>query len=220
MPALADVSRNDHKGSFRTQGHSFQNASKWTYVIEPVSKMVKDEAGRATNLAEFKQTGINEASTGFFVCRSHDDLFREIDTPDPDLSDEKILNLLMYGATLKELWSQIKVIEHARNASETIPIPIPLTPDVRLKAILDLAHKLKSQIEGSRDRNQRQTFKIEHIIKHVKTEFPFLAGSSAAEFLRRRSTDRFWNGCSFGAKPRSDRKRAKYIADHHGYSQK
>ena len=149
------------------------------HVIEPVGKMVKDETGRATNLAIFKQTGINEASTGFFVCRYHDDLFRDIDTPDPDLSDENILNLLMYRATLKELWTQIKVIEHARNASATIPIPIQLTPDVRLRAILDLTNRLKTQIEGQGNHDQSHTLKIEHIVKHIKTEFPFLAGSSA-----------------------------------------
>ena len=149
------------------------------HVLQPIIKIAKNEDGRATGQTILEETGINEASTGYFVCRPHDGLFEKIDAPEPDLSDAKILNLLMYRASLKELWAQIKTIDTARNASSDLALPIEMIADVRLRAISDLAAGLRDQIEEPRDQSQGDPIRTKHVIKHIKTDFPFLAASSA-----------------------------------------
>ena len=149
------------------------------HVLQPINKISKNQDGRATGQPILEETGINEASTGYFVCRPHDGLFEKIDAPETDLSDIRILNLLMYRASLKELWTQIKTIETVRNVTKDFALPVEVIADVRLRAISDLVLGLKDQIEESRDQRQSKPLRIEHVIKHIRTDFPFLAASSA-----------------------------------------
>ena len=149
------------------------------HVLQPANRIANNDAGLATGQPIFEQVGINEASTGYFVCGSHDGLFRGIDTNDPDLSDKRILDLLMYRTSLKELWNQIRTIDIARSAGRDIPLPIEVNPEIRMRAISELATKLKDQIQIRNAEEQVDGIRTVHIIKHIKTDFPFLVAASA-----------------------------------------
>ena len=157
------------------------------HVLQPANRISNNESGKATGTPMFQSVGIHEASTGYFVCRRHDDTFREIDTPEPDLSNQRILDLLMYRACLKELWIQIKTIDVAKEVGKDIALPPQMLPEVKIRAIFDLASKLKYRIGKTRDTTLGDKTQTKHIVRKIKTELPFLAASSAGS-----SSDMVW----------------------------
>ena len=57
------------------------------HVIRPMVKTGHDEEGRSYPDLGFQLEGINQASTGTFVCWTHDRAFTEIDTIPIDFDD-------------------------------------------------------------------------------------------------------------------------------------
>ena len=81
------------------------------HVIQLTGRLLTDASGEVRQPVKAEKIGINNASTRPFVCRYHEDLFEEIERPDADVRDRRVLDLMMYRSTLLELWNQLKIAE-------------------------------------------------------------------------------------------------------------
>ena len=76
----------------------------------------------------------------------------------------------------------------AREAGEDLSLPPEMVPEVRIRAISDLAVRLKDRIENTGEELQGDFTQTKHVIRTIKTELPFLAASSAGS-----SSDVAWD---------------------------
>ena len=150
------------------------------HVIQPTSKLGKDEKDRLQTRSSLELIGINEASTGTFVCRAHDDIFKEIDQPHIDLENDRLLDLLMYRAALLELWTQLKTLETMLDVRRAVPLYPTIDPEVKLRAAADLVSRLKRQFQIGYRGNSTDAVRAKHVVRKLKTELPFLASASAS----------------------------------------
>lgn len=58
---------------------------------------------------------INNALVGSFTCRKHEKVFSAIDDPNPDLTDYKNLNLMVYKPIIASLWLQKLLLQRAQD---------------------------------------------------------------------------------------------------------
>ena len=144
------------------------------HVVQPESRFETEKDKLPELSPKFREQGINDASTGHFACSSHDNLFREIDNPEMALGDAQILNLLMYRATLKELWALLKTNPFDNEATTVVPTLVTQLPDIRLRAMDDLVTRLRKEILGKTN----PSF-IKHITCTIKTATPTIAASCA-----------------------------------------
>ena len=148
-------------------------------VIQPEAKIRQTPSGRIGTHLQFESVGINEASTGHFICRSHDEAFKEIDHSELDTSDQRTFDLLMYRATLKELWIQLRIFETNLRMRDARPFRLPLDPEIKLRAVVDLATRLKVHLETPSETESQSKIRTIHLVRHIKSEIPFLAAASA-----------------------------------------
>ena len=78
------------------------------HVVQAMLRAGHDEVGRSYPKLVFERAGINRASTGTFVCRTHDAKFADIDTVPMDFDDPRVCDLLFYRAVMKEAWQLFK----------------------------------------------------------------------------------------------------------------
>ena len=148
-------------------------------VIQPESKIFKNPSGRIGPHLLFEPIGINEASTGTFICRSHDEAFKEIDHPDLDICNQRTLDLLMYRATLRELWVQTRTLESQLKVREVRPFRLSIDPEIKIRAAVDLAARLKGKLEETRTSESESILRTSHIVRFIKTEIPIIGSASA-----------------------------------------
>ena len=144
------------------------------HVIQPETRFITTEDNLTNVAPQFLKEGINEASTGSFTCSKHDQRFRQIDNPDMDMQDYKILDLLMYRAAMKELWTLLKTNEAENKFAAAIPRPLGHQPDMRLMAMNQLISYLTRKIT---ERTKHPA--IKHITRRIKTTRPTIAASCA-----------------------------------------
>lgn len=173
------------------QAHSVSRAILSTIqqdgnVIQPGTRMIKDDAGRSLPDVRFNSAPITLASTGRFACETHDKEFQIIDTPFMDFDNAKVLDLLFFRAMLMEAWTllrTLKGITHLERQKGQIPTPPSIRHHIRLKAVLDTVNRLKPFI--SKVNYPSSISPVEHIVRPVKSNHPFVAGSSAGSGLTR-----------------------------------
>ena len=64
---------------------------------------------------------INNVLVGSFTCSKHEKVFRPIDDPNPDLTDYKNLNLMVYKSILATLWRQKLFLQQAQDSLAQAP---------------------------------------------------------------------------------------------------
>ena len=147
------------------------------HVIRLNGRLSTDESGEITQPVIAERIGINKASTGPFVCRYHEDLFKEIERPDANTRDNRTLDLMMYRATLLELW---KLLTMAKHVSKYVPpfMPPNIRPSHRLQAATNLANRL-GQGFSDEAAGYRPDIAIKHIVRTIKTKAPIVATAQA-----------------------------------------
>ena len=70
---------------------------------QPPVNLFWSSSNKAT---ETIRMGIGDAATGFFTCEGHEKSFFSIDATAPDLANVVNLNLMVYKATIAQLWAQ------------------------------------------------------------------------------------------------------------------
>ena len=148
--------------------------------MQPVLRVGHDGMGRSRPHLEFRHEGRLKASTGTFICRKHDDLFKDIDTTPMDFNDPRICDLLFYRAVLKEAWLLLRMQDAQAwiEKSGRVSISSPNHPYTRLRALLDLKFRLEPFLStGSCDENTRP---VDHWVRHVKGDYPIIAASYAS----------------------------------------
>ena len=147
------------------------------HVIQLTGRLLTDASGEVRQPVKAEKIGINNASTGPFVCRYHEDLFEEIERPDADVRDSRILDLMMYRATLLELWKQLTVTEPL---SKYVPPSMPphIRPSHRLRAITDLTNRL-GQGFSPEVAGYQPAIKIKHLARTIKTRMPIVGAAQA-----------------------------------------
>ena len=148
------------------------------HVMQPTPRTYKEDTGRAGIQVGLREVGINQASTGSFLCRTHEEFFMEIEDPEADISDIRVLNLMMYRATLKERWTQLRTLESMREIAKVLPFGMEAHPEIRLRANIDIANRLNLKLTQP-TRHQDDSFKIKHIVRTIKTNSPILAVAQA-----------------------------------------
>ena len=76
---------------------------------------------------------INNVFVGSFTCRRHEEMFSPIDDPDPDLTDYRNLNLMLYKPILATLWRQKLLLQMAQDSLAEVPQREPFQFEVRLQ---------------------------------------------------------------------------------------
>ena len=147
------------------------------HVIRLAGTPSTDASGNPSQTVEAQTIGINKASTGPFVCKYHEDLFKEIETPEADIHDNHVLDLMMYRASLLELWKLLRVTEPLSKWA-TPSVPPPIQPSNKLRAATDLANRLGPRFDPD-VRNQRPAIEIKHLVKTIKTTTPIFAAAQA-----------------------------------------
>ena len=173
------------------QAHSVSRAILSTIqqngnVIQPSTRMIKDDAGRSLPDVRFNSAPITLASTGRFACETHDKEFQIIDTPFMDFDNAKVLDLLFFRAMLMEAWTllrTLKGITHLERQKGQIPTSPSTRHDIRLKAVLDAVNGIKPFIRDVNYISAKSP--VEHIVRRVKSNRPFVAASSAGGGLDR-----------------------------------
>ena len=64
---------------------------------------------------------INNATVGSFTCRRHEEMFGPIDDPDPDLTNQNNLNLMLYKAIIATLWLQKLLLKMWQDELALVP---------------------------------------------------------------------------------------------------
>ena len=147
------------------------------HVTRLTGRLLTDASGAISQPVKAEPIGIKKASIGPFVCRYHEDLFKEIERPDANLRDKRILDLMMYRATLLELWKQLTVTEPI---AKYVPPSMPphLRPSHRLRAITDLTNRL-GQGFSPEVAGYQPAIEIKHVVRTIKTRTPIVAAAEA-----------------------------------------
>ncbi len=147
------------------------------HVTQLIGRPETDASGEFSQVARAEKIGINRASTGPFVCRHHEDLFKEIERPDADIKDNRILDLMMYRAALLELWKQLRMTGPTSKFVHPA-MPPHIRPSYRLRAMINLANRLGQGL-GSVSDDYRPAIRIKHLVRMVKTKTPIVAAAQA-----------------------------------------
>ncbi len=148
------------------------------HVVQAKIRTGHDEVGRSYPNLIFEPTGINRASTGSFVCRTHDAKFADIDTVPMDFEDPRVRDVLFFRAIIKEAWqlfkAQFATMSFERN--QPWPTSLPNHPNTRLRALLNAMRRVRPWLATSGDSADRPVI---HVIRRMKTDHPIVAASSA-----------------------------------------
>ena len=145
------------------------------HVVQAKIRTGHDEVGRSYPNLIFEPTGINRASTGSFVCGTHDATFADIDTVPMDFEDPRVRDLLFFRAIIKEAWqlfkAQFTTMSFERN--QPWPTSLPNHPNTRLRALLNAMRRVRPWLETtSGDSADRPVI---HVIRRMKTDHPIVA---------------------------------------------
>jgi len=184
------------KGKFRTclfasgcpepviQAHSVSRAvlkelESDGHVIAPWTRNRRDDEGRSYANLEFQLQGINLASTGTFVCRTHDAEFAAIDKVPIDFNNPEVCDLLFYRAILKDAWQLLRTQFATMwlERDKPLPMPKPIHPYSRLRALLEAAERIRPWLDPTRER--LGTRPVVHLVRRMKTECSVVAASCA-----------------------------------------
>ena len=149
------------------------------HVIRPMIRTGYDKVGRSYPDLGFQLEGINRASTGTFVCRTHDGAFTEIDTIPIDFDNPRVCDLLFFRAILKDAWqllrTQIATMWFERD--RPWPGPLPTHPNTRLRALLNAMELIRPSLDSAyEDAVARPAV---HLVRRMRTEHPIVAASCA-----------------------------------------
>ena len=149
-------------------------------VIQPKTRSEKDESGLSHVNPGFNTEGINRASTGTFVCQTHDNAFRAIDTIPMNLDDPNVRDLLFYRAALREAWVLLRLRPSISWMDSKIPslFSPSIHPATRLESLQDLIERMRPLLTTTNHAKARPP--VEHIVRRVKSEHPILATSYAS----------------------------------------
>ena len=149
------------------------------HVIQPMFRAEHDDVGRSYPQMRFQIEGVNRASTGTFVCRTHDGAFAEIDTIPIDFDDSRVCDLLFFRAVLKEAWqllrTQLATMWFERD--RPLPGPLPTHPNTRLRALLNAMKRIRPWLDPKYASSESRP--VVHLIRRIKTEHPIVAASYA-----------------------------------------
>lgn len=149
------------------------------HVVQAMLRTGHDEVGRSYPKLIFEPIGINRASTGTFVCRTHDAKFTDIDTVPMDFDDPRTCDLLFFRALMKEAWLLFKAQVATMWFERTQPWPtsLPNHPNTRLRALLNATRRMRPWLDStSGDSVDRPVI---HVIRRLKTDHAIVAASSA-----------------------------------------
>ena len=149
------------------------------HFMTPSARQRYDESGRLEPHIGFMAKGLNQASTGRFVCRAHDAVFRAIDTTPMDYDDPKILNLLFYRSILMELWKLVRAhrISSWLEERRGLPGPPSIHPFARARALLEAKRRIEPFVGVSS--LPKTKCPVLHLVRRVKTGSPIIAASCA-----------------------------------------
>ena len=91
---------------------------------------------------------LNNVFVGSFTCRRHEDMFGPTDNPEPDLSDFRNLNLLLYKPIIAALWRHELLLQQAEAKLAAVPQSELFQSEVQLhgQQVMGLEH-YKQQAE-------------------------------------------------------------------------
>ena len=127
-----------------------------------------------------EEIGINKATTGKFICREHDEIFKPIDKPF-DCTDKYTLNLVFLRAILKEIWlleNLNRNLEAQKDIIEAMHSP-STSPWERLRSLKETKMKVLKCL-NPQDCKCKPTCVVQHQTKVIKTPIPIVAGSIAS----------------------------------------
>ncbi len=149
------------------------------HVVAPWIRNRRDDEGRSYANLEFKLQGINRASTGTFVCRTHDAEFAAIDTVPIDFDNQEVCDLLFQRAILKDAWQLLRTQFGTMwlEREKPLPMPKPIHPYTRLRALLEAAERIRPWLDPTRERLGARP--LVHLVRRMKTEHSIVAASCA-----------------------------------------
>ena len=149
------------------------------HVIQPRIKSQHDGDGRSYPQLEFHLEGINRASTGTFVCRTHDAAFTEIDTAPVDFANPQVCDLLFFRAVLKDAWQLFKAQFATMwfEREKRLPVPLPTHPNTRLRALLGAMKRVRPWLQSTPTCAGARP--VVHLVRRMRTDHPIVAASCA-----------------------------------------
>ena len=140
---------------------------------------------------------LNNILVGSFTCRNHEEMFGPTDNPEMDLSDSKVLNLLVYKPIMASLWQHKLLLQQAEAQLAEVPNSEPFQNEVELhrQQVLGLEH-YKQLTEGCLSPQSCLNCKggkckiIGHKVFHIPGT-PALAVSDFSNGIRTRINPRF-----------------------------
>ncbi len=140
---------------------------------------------------------INNALVGSFTCCGHEETFRPIDAPAPDLTEYKNLNLMVYKPILATLWRQKLFRQQAQASLAQAPQNelFKSMVDLQQQRIVGLEY-YKRKVEGClsprtcRNCQDRECKEIGHMTFHLPGK-PSLAVSGFFDGIMTRVNPRF-----------------------------
>ena len=150
------------------------------HVVSPEMKFDKDEQGLSRPSVSFSSVGIGQASTGTFVCDTHDNTSKAIDVTPMDLDDSKARDLLLYRAVLREMWVLLRTRPAAAFLNEFVPFLHNPTnhPETRLESLVYLRDCIRRRLNIGTSIGE--VGHVSHMVRRVKSDYPILACSYAS----------------------------------------
>ena len=139
----------------------------------------------------------NNAFVGSFTCEKHESMFSSIDDPEPELSDSRNLNLMVYKPIIATLWLQKLLLKSAQAALSEVPESELFRSMTRLQKqrVIGLEY-YKQETERCLDSQLCRKCKggkcrvIGHKVFHISGE-PAIAASDCSDGIRTRFNPRF-----------------------------
>ena len=140
---------------------------------------------------------LNNAFVGHFTCEEHEQLFFSVDDPDPDISDSRNLNLMLYRPIIASLWREKLLLQSAEAELSESPQNELFQSMVQLQQqrVIGLEH-YKQQTEECLDPRACQKCKdckckvIANKVFHIPGD-PAIAVSDFSDGIRTRVNPRF-----------------------------
>ena len=140
---------------------------------------------------------LNNILVGSFTCRNHEEMFGPTDNPEMDLSNSKILNLLVYKPIMSSLWQHKLLLQQAEAGLAEVPNSEPFQREVELhrQQVIGLEH-YKQLTEGclSPQNCQKCNGGKCNIIGHKVFHIPGISALAVSDFsngIRTRINPRF-----------------------------
>ena len=140
---------------------------------------------------------LNNVLVRSFTCRNHEEMFGPTDNPEMDLSNSRILNLLVYKPIMASLWRHKLLLQQAEAQLAEVPNSEPFQMEVELlrQQVIGLEH-YKQLTEGCLSPqnclkcNGSKCKTIGHKVFHIPG-IPALAVSDFSNGIRTRINPRF-----------------------------